>query len=88
MDVAIVRMTSLYDLASDSILFGGNYIPIAFFRSSDELETAFIHQLFMLLREVSSLNLTETEIALYAAMVLMWPRKYLSLLGTGRGREL
>lgn len=75
LEVAIIRMATLYDLHSDTILYGGMYIPATLFSSDDPMEQKFIQDVFAFVRELSSFCLTETEIGLYSALVLMSPSK-------------
>ncbi|VDP06163.1 unnamed protein product [Soboliphyme baturini] len=72
-EVALIRMSSLYDFTNDSILYGGVYVPVQFFVSEDQMEQRFIHNIFSLVRELSSYCLTEAEVALFSAVVLMSP---------------
>uniref|UniRef100_A0A5S6QFE9 Nuclear receptor domain-containing protein n=1 Tax=Trichuris muris TaxID=70415 RepID=A0A5S6QFE9_TRIMR len=72
-EVALIRMSSLYDLNMNSVLYGNVYIPTTFFCSDDEVEQQFVLNIFTLVRELASMFLTETELALYAALVLICP---------------
>lgn len=66
-------MSSLYDMATDRILYGGVYVPISVFNSDDPTEQRFIVDVFNLVRDLSSFYLNETETALMTAVVLMSP---------------
>uniref|UniRef100_A0A5S6QDB1 Nuclear hormone receptor HR3 n=1 Tax=Trichuris muris TaxID=70415 RepID=A0A5S6QDB1_TRIMR len=72
-EVAVIRMSSLYDLNMDTVLYGNVYIPTAFFCSDDAVEQQFVLNIFALVRELASMFLTETEVGLYSALVLMCP---------------
>ncbi len=71
--MAVIRMSQLYDLDSDTILYAGMYLPTQLFQSDDALEQRFIRDIFMLVRELASCFLTDTEIALYSSSALMSP---------------
>lgn len=72
-ELAVIRMSQLYDLSTDSILFAGIYLPVYVFNSDDPTEQRFIQEIFHIVRELASYCLTDTEVALYSAMVLMSP---------------
>ncbi|KRY53367.1 putative nuclear hormone receptor HR3 [Trichinella britovi] len=72
-EVSLIRMSTLYDITADCVLYGGIYMPVTFFCSEDAAEQQFIVNVFNLVRELAACFLTESEIALYSALVLMSP---------------
>ncbi len=72
-ELAVIRMSQLFDLSNDSILYAGVYLPVYFFQSDDPTETTFIQDIFTFVKDLATYSLTDTEIALYSAMVLMSP---------------
>ncbi|KRZ38615.1 putative nuclear hormone receptor HR3 [Trichinella pseudospiralis] len=72
-EVSLIRMSTLYDITADCVLYGGIYMPVTFFCSEDAAEQQFILNVFNLVRELAACFLTESEIALYSALVLMSP---------------
>uniref|UniRef100_A0A915HXP3 NR LBD domain-containing protein n=1 Tax=Romanomermis culicivorax TaxID=13658 RepID=A0A915HXP3_ROMCU len=65
--ISILRMTQLYVMRTDHILYGGVYLPISFFSSEDTIENQFMMDIFALVRQLCAYGLTEQELALFTA---------------------
>lgn len=74
-ELAILRMSRYYDLSQNCVLYGDMLISQdAFYgQSSSSLEMKLILLLFEVVRGIAELKMTETELALYSAVVLLSP---------------
>lgn len=72
-ELAIVRMSRLMDLATNSVLYGDVVLPQEAFYTSDNSEMKLVACIFETVRSIAELKLTETELALYQSLVLLWP---------------
>lgn len=74
-ELAIVRMSRLMDLSTNSVLYGDVVLPQEAFYTSDNSEMKLVACIFETVRSIAELKLTETELALYQSLVLLWPGK-------------
>lgn len=74
-ELAIVRLSRNVDLSLNGILYGEVLLPSEAFYTSDTPELKLIACVYETARSIAELKLTETEIALYQSLVLLWPGK-------------
>ncbi|XP_055634855.1 ecdysone-induced protein 78C isoform X2 [Toxorhynchites rutilus septentrionalis] len=74
-ELAIVRMSRLMDLSTNSVLYGDIMLPQEVFYTSDSFEMKLVACIFETAKSIAELKLTETELALYQSLVLMWPER-------------
>lgn len=85
-------MSRHYDPHRDCVYYADALLPADAFYTQDPVETKLVSLTFEVSRSVASLKLTETELALYSAVVLLSPGQYIiitivmSLLGLYIGR--
>lgn len=74
-ELAIVRMSRLMDLSQNAVLYGDVMLPQEAFLTSDTAEMKLVAFIFDTAKSIAELKLTETELALYQSLVLLWPGK-------------
>lgn len=74
-ELAIIRMSRYLDLSQNSVLYGDTMLPQNLFFSSDTTEMKLVTYVFEVAKSIAELKLTETELALYSACVLLSPGK-------------
>ncbi|KAF4519117.1 hypothetical protein B566_EDAN010539 [Ephemera danica] len=70
-ELAALRMSRYYDVTSGSVLYGDTMLPQDAFFTTDTAEMKLVTNAFEIARAVAELKLTETELALYSAYVLL-----------------
>ncbi|XP_029678428.1 probable nuclear hormone receptor HR3 isoform X3 [Formica exsecta] len=81
-ELAVLRMSRYLDLQQNCVLYGDTLLPQESFYTTDTAEMKLISCVFELARSIAELKLTETELALYSAAVLLSPdRPGLKCLG-------
>lgn len=70
-ELAILRMSRYFDLSSGCVLYGDTMLPQDAFYTADTAEIKLVNLAFEVARGVAELKLTETELALYSACVLL-----------------
>uniref|UniRef100_A0A0A9Z561 Probable nuclear hormone receptor HR3 n=1 Tax=Lygus hesperus TaxID=30085 RepID=A0A0A9Z561_LYGHE len=70
-ELAILRMSRYFDLSSGCVLYGDTMLPQDAFYTTDTSEMKLVTLAFEVARSVAELKLTETELALYSAYVLL-----------------
>lgn len=68
-------MSRLLDLSQNAVLYGEVMLPQDAFYTSDSFEMKLVASIFETAKTIASLKLTETELALYQSLVLLWPGK-------------
>jgi len=76
-ELAVLRMSRHYDLHRDCVYYADALLPADAFYTQDAVEKKLVSLAFEVSRSVASLKLTETELALYSAVVLLSPGWYL-----------
>lgn len=66
-------MSRLMDLSQNSVLYGEVMLPQEAFYTSNTLEMKLVAGIFETAKSIAELKLTETELALYQSLVLLWP---------------
>ncbi|XP_048509612.1 probable nuclear hormone receptor HR3 isoform X9 [Athalia rosae] len=72
-ELAVLRMSRYLDLQQNCVLYGDTMLPQDAFYTTDTAEMKLVSCVFELARSVAELKLTETELALYSAAVLLSP---------------
>ncbi|XP_014295541.1 probable nuclear hormone receptor HR3 isoform X2 [Microplitis demolitor] len=72
-ELAVLRMSRYLDLTQNCVLYGDTMLPQDAFYTTDTAEMKLVSCVFELARSVAELKLTETELALYSAVVLLSP---------------
>ncbi|XP_017769820.1 PREDICTED: probable nuclear hormone receptor HR3 isoform X2 [Nicrophorus vespilloides] len=72
-ELAIIRMSRYLDLSQNCVLYGDTMLPQDAFFTSDTAEMKLVTCVFEVAKSVAELKLTETELALYSACVLLSP---------------
>ncbi|XP_059470450.1 probable nuclear hormone receptor HR3 isoform X2 [Neocloeon triangulifer] len=70
-ELAALRMSRYYDVNSGCVLYGDTMLPQDAFFTTDTTEMKLVTNAFELARAVAELKLTENELALYSAYVLL-----------------
>ncbi|XP_060599188.1 probable nuclear hormone receptor HR3 isoform X2 [Ruditapes philippinarum] len=72
-ELALLRCTQVYDAATDSVVFGDQFVPLQAFTAFNEEERLLQNQIFDLVKTIQAINLTEAELALFSATLLVRP---------------
>lgn len=72
-ELAIIRMSRLMDLSQNAVLYGEVMLPQEAFYTTNTLEMKLVAGIFETAKTIAELKLTETELALYQSLVLLWP---------------
>ncbi|XP_063217579.1 probable nuclear hormone receptor HR3 isoform X2 [Bacillus rossius redtenbacheri] len=70
-ELAILRMSRYFDLGSSCVLYADMMLPQDAFFTTEPAEMKLVTCVFEFARHVAELKLTETELALYSAYVLL-----------------
>lgn len=63
------------DLSQNAVLYGDVMLPQEAFYTTNTLEMKLVAGIFETAKSIAELKLTETELALYQSLVLLWPGK-------------
>uniref|UniRef100_A0A336KVR0 Probable nuclear hormone receptor HR3 n=1 Tax=Culicoides sonorensis TaxID=179676 RepID=A0A336KVR0_CULSO len=74
-ELAIIRMSRLMDLSQNCVLYGDVMLSPDAFYTSDSFEMKLVASIFETAKGIAVLKLTETELALYQSLVLLWPER-------------
>ncbi|CAH0698000.1 unnamed protein product [Spodoptera exigua] len=76
-ELAIVRLSRLIDINRDQVLYGDVVLPIReCVHARDPRDVALVVGIFEAAKTIARLKLTETELALYQSLVLLWPERH------------
>ncbi|XP_014212732.1 probable nuclear hormone receptor HR3 isoform X2 [Copidosoma floridanum] len=70
-ELAVLRMSRYLDLNTNCVLYSETLLPKEAFFTNDTTEIKLVSCVFDLARNIAELKLTETELALYSAAVLL-----------------
>ncbi|XP_064596042.1 probable nuclear hormone receptor HR3 isoform X2 [Liolophura sinensis] len=70
-ELALIRLVQAYDAPSNSVIFGNSFVPLDAFTSLNEEERRLMDSIFIFAKEMQMLELTETELALLSALILI-----------------
>lgn len=74
-ELAIIRMSRLMDLSQNAVLYGDVMLHQEIFYTSNSSEMKLVAGIFETAKSIAELKLTETELALYQSLVLLWPER-------------
>ncbi|XP_070506342.1 probable nuclear hormone receptor HR3 isoform X2 [Chironomus tepperi] len=74
-ELAIIRMSRLMDLSQNAVLYGDVMLHQEVFYTSNSSEMKLVAGIFETAKSIAELKLTETELALYQSLVLLWPER-------------
>ncbi|XP_032525064.2 probable nuclear hormone receptor HR3 isoform X9 [Danaus plexippus] len=76
-ELAIVRLSRLIDINRDHVLYGDVVLPIReCVHARDPRDMSLVAGIFDAAKTIARLKLTETELALYQSLVLLWPERH------------
>lgn len=64
-------MSRYYDLTQNAVLFGDTLLPVEAFLTPDSVEAKLVTAVFEFAKGLAELKLTEIQLALYSAFVLL-----------------
>ncbi|XP_078328543.1 putative nuclear hormone receptor HR3 isoform X2 [Crassostrea virginica] len=70
-ELALIRACRVYDNQTNNIVFGNVSVPLSVFSAFNEEECHLREQVFEFVRNVIQLKLTESQLALFSAVVLI-----------------
>lgn len=72
-ELSLIRMSRYYDLHTDCVLYGEILLPISAFISQDNPEIKLVGLIFDFAKSIAELKMTEAELALFSAFILLSP---------------
>ncbi|XP_041985764.1 probable nuclear hormone receptor HR3 isoform X6 [Aricia agestis] len=73
-ELAIIRLSRLIDINREQVLYGDVVLPIRdCVNTRDPRDMSLVVGIFDAAKNIARLKLTETELALYQSLVLLWP---------------
>ena len=72
-ELAVLRMSRYYDLSQNCVLYAETMLPQDAFYTNETAEMRLVNFVFDFARSIAEMKLTETELALYSAVVLLSP---------------
>ncbi|XP_069364018.1 probable nuclear hormone receptor HR3 isoform X9 [Maniola hyperantus] len=76
-ELAIVRLSRLIDVNREQVLYGDVVLPIReCVHARDPRDITLVTGIFDAAKTIARLKLTETELALYQSLVLLWPERH------------
>nr|BAP76394.1 hormone receptor HR3 [Thermobia domestica] len=70
-ELAVLRMSRYFDLTQNAVLYGDTMLPQDAFFTTETTEVKLVTNVFEYAKSLAELKLTETELALYSAVVLL-----------------
>jgi nuclear receptor subfamily 1 group F protein 4 len=70
-ELAVLRMSRYFDLSQNCVLYADTMLPQDAFFTTETAEMKLVTCVFEFAKGVAELKLTETELALYSACVLL-----------------
>jgi nuclear receptor subfamily 1 group F protein 4 len=70
-ELAVLRMSRYYDLTQSAVLFGDTLLPVEAFLTPDSVESKLVTAVFDFAKALAELKLSEIQLALYSAFVLL-----------------
>ena len=70
-ELAVLRMSRYYDLSQNAVLFGDTLLPVEAFLTPDSVEAKLVSAVFDFAKSLAELKLSEIQLALYSAFVLL-----------------
>ncbi|XP_041985780.1 probable nuclear hormone receptor HR3 isoform X8 [Aricia agestis] len=76
-ELAIIRLSRLIDINREQVLYGDVVLPIRdCVNTRDPRDMSLVVGIFDAAKNIARLKLTETELALYQSLVLLWPERH------------
>ncbi|XP_060076316.1 probable nuclear hormone receptor HR3 [Ylistrum balloti] len=72
-ELGLIRCCRVFDVVRNSVVFGNTLLPLEAFDGFNEEETHLRDNIFEFVKSLMTLNLTETELALFSAVMLIRP---------------
>ncbi|KAH6930833.1 hypothetical protein HPB50_019711 [Hyalomma asiaticum] len=72
-ELCILRMSRYFDVPTGSVLYNDSLLPMDAFITQETQEIKLVNNAFNFVRSIAEMKLTETELALYSAYVLLAP---------------
>jgi len=72
-ELVVLRVSRHFDPATNSVLFGETLLPPEAFMTADTVEMKLVSTIFEVARIIAELKLSDTQLALYSAFVLLSP---------------
>ena len=69
--MAVIRMSRYFDLTQNAVLFGDTLLPVEAFLTTDSVEAELVSAVFDFSKALAELKLSEIQLALYSAFVLL-----------------
>ena len=70
-ELAVIRMSRYFDLTQNAVLFGDTLLPVEAFLTTDSVEAELVSAVFDFAKSLAELKLSEIQLALYSAFVLL-----------------
>ena len=75
-ELAVIRMSRYFDLTQNAVLFGDTLLPVEAFLTTDSVEAELVSAVFDFSKALAELKLSEIQLALYSAFVLLSSGEY------------
>lgn len=72
-ELCVLRMSRYFDVSTGTVLYNDGLLPMDAFITQETLEVKLVNNAFNFVRSIAEMKLTETELALYSAYVLLVP---------------
>jgi nuclear receptor subfamily 1 group F protein 4 len=72
-ELACLRMSRYFDVNTQAVLFGDAVLPAQAFITADTVEMNLVKSCFEFAQEIAELKLTDTELGLFSAFILLSP---------------
>ncbi|KAL5020455.1 hypothetical protein ScPMuIL_003347 [Solemya velum] len=72
-ELSLLRLCRVFDCSTNSVIFGNTFLPLDAFAAFNEEEQQLQEGIFEFVKQLMLLNLTENELALLSAIVLIRP---------------
>ncbi|XP_029825514.1 probable nuclear hormone receptor HR3 isoform X2 [Ixodes scapularis] len=72
-ELCVLRMSRYFDVPTGLVLYNDSLLPMDAFITQETLEIKLVNNAFNFVRSIAEMKLTETELALYSAYVLLAP---------------
>ncbi|XP_071542940.1 probable nuclear hormone receptor HR3 [Panulirus ornatus] len=70
-ELAVLRMTRYYDVNQNCVVYGDALLPMEAFLTTETVEMKLVNNVFEFAKTIAELKLTDTELGLYSALVLL-----------------
>ena len=81
-ELAVLRMTRYYDVNQNCVVYGDTLLPMEAFLTTETVEMKLVNNVFEFAKTIAELKLTDTELGLYSALVLLQAGKEQRCVGS------